>query len=175
MSTCAWCGTENSSGIQFCDGCGAPTSVKVDTVFVDLSGLKGKVEFKVRRLPAAVSALLPGVNFQIKVEGTTITLTPKETNKANFSGVVAIGNNNMAVGAGAVMIGGNVRGTTIVTGNRVKHPGNGEPKRLNLWLPLGLQTVIVSGNGKTTLDYSYPVKPETVDTTVISLCTEHYE
>ena len=150
---CNWCGAGASASDKTCSRCGAPLSVVIKNVLIDLSGAGERIELTAAMTPFMTETIMPSRCFEIRFIDQTATLTYL-TPSSHGGGAIAQGRNAVAAGAGSTVIMGNVSGSTIVTGNNntvnsVNRHGleSRPPVVLSLWLPPGINYIVISGNG----------------------------
>lgn len=158
---CLFCGARVTSEMTTCETCGAPIKVKVVNVYVDLSGVSEPVNLTIAKSPFMRENMLPSRLFDLSFDDQTAELTYRGPKQQSGGGAVAMGNNAVAVGAGGFYCAGKVTGNVIVGNNNISiNSSNGsrkvEPIVAALFLPEGVENIIVNGNGKTNCEVSYP-------------------
>ncbi len=146
---CNWCGAGASATDKTCTRCGAPLSITVKNVMIDFSGVEEQIQMSAAMTPFMTEKIMPSRCFEIEFDGDTATMTYRKPTSGG--GAVAQGRNAVAVGAGGVYVGGNVVGGSITIGNNnTVNTSSKAPKPvvLSLWLPAGINYIVISGNGK---------------------------
>jgi hypothetical protein len=113
---------------------------------IDLAGVSGQVQLAVVHAPAVVDTMLPSRLFDVTFADNTAVLSyrlPEATK--GFTAVVA---------NDAIVVGGNVTGSNIVMGNNNKVNNNDAPKKeepivVGIFIPASINTLYITGNGKT--------------------------
>lgn len=145
---CKWCGTGADNLDKNCSHCGAPLSITVKYVVIDFSGVDESIKLSCAMTPFMNDNILPSRCFDIAFDDETATLTYRRPTSGG-GGAVAQGPRAVAVGQRGVYIGGNFSGN-MVTGdnNTVTNSKTAEPVVLSLWLPAGINYILISGNGE---------------------------